>query len=215
MPHIASVNVAATARTGDWTGTVGRSGIDKRPVTGPVHVNWDGLADDTICDRKHHGGLDRAVYAFASDDYSYWEENLQRALPPGSFGENLTTAGIDLNSARLGEQWAVGTAVLEIAAPRIACRVFAGYWDVPDLIRHFTERGRPGAYLRVIVEGEITVSDDIRALRQPDMITVGDAFRAMTADPALLPRLAEAAEYLPTDIRVKTDRRLARFPAQK
>jgi MOSC domain-containing protein YiiM len=215
MPYIASVNVAAIAKTGDWTGTVGRTGIDKRPVTDSVHVNWDGLADDIVCDRKHHGGLDRAVYAFASGDYLYWEEELQRALPPGSFVENLTIADIDLNSARLGERWAIGTAVLEISAPRIACRVFAGFWGVPDLVRHFTERGRPGAYLRVVVEGDIKVNDRIHVVERPNMISVGDAFRAMMVDPSLLPQLAEAAEYLPTDIRVKNDRRLSKSPARK
>ena len=212
MSRIVSVNLA-TVRTDAWTGSMGRTGIDKRPADGPVHIGYGGVSGDTVCDRRHHGGLDRAVYAFAAEDYGWWRDRVPRPLPPGSFGENLTTEGVDINDARIGDRWAVGSALLEITAPRIACRVFAGFWDVPDLVRRFTERGRPGAYLRVVREGAVRAGDEVRVVARSRMLTVGEAFRAMTTDPSLLPRLARAAEHLPTDVRVKTDRRLARRSA--
>jgi MOSC domain-containing protein YiiM len=213
MPDVQSVNVAMVS-TGSWTGNLGRSGIDKRPVGGRTRVRAGGIDGDTVCDRKHHGGLDRAVYAFAAADYAYWEQRLGRAFAPGSFGENLTVVGVDINAARLGDQWSIGTALLEITAPRTACRVFGGFLDVSDMVRQFTQHGRPGAYLRVLTEGDVGPGDELRVVRQTDMMTVGDAFRAMTTDPSLLPRLAEAVEFLPTDVRVRTDRRLARRPAR-
>jgi MOSC domain-containing protein YiiM len=213
MPVLAAVSVA-TVQTGEWSGSIGRTGIDKRPVSGPVQVSWDGVGGDTVCDRKHHGGLDRAVYAFAVGDYTYWEKRLGRPLPPGSFGENLTIASMNINAARLGDRWAIGGAILEISAPRTACRVFARFWEVPDLVKQFTQRGRPGAYLRVVEEGEVTAGDRVRVVSRTNKITVGDAFRAMTTDPSLLPWLLEAVEYLPTDVRVRTDRRLGRLPAR-
>jgi MOSC domain-containing protein YiiM len=210
VPHVLSVNVAVVS-TGAWTGRLGRTGIDKRPVTGPVGLTWDGVAGDTVCDRKFHGGSDRAVYAFSADEYAHWAGAVGRELTPGSFGENVTIGGLDINACRLGERWAIGSAELEISAPRIACRVFAGFWDIPDLVRQFTEHGQPGAYLRVVGEGQIEAGKRVKVLSRPrGQLTVGEAFRALTTEPDLLPRLARAVEYLPTDLRVRSERRLAR-----
>lgn len=191
----------AVVRTGEWTGRMGRTGIDKRPARGPVRVGVLGLDGDTIVDRSHHGGADRAGYAYAAEDFAWWSRDIGRELRPGSFGENFTTAGLDVTGARIGERWAIGSTEFEVTAPRVPCRVFAGFWDVPDLVGRFVRRGRPGAYLRVLVEGEVTAGDPITITHRPahDM-TVGRALRALTTEPDLLAELAPLVNVLPADV---------------
>lgn len=205
-------------RTGGWTGRVGRSGIDKTPSTAPVGIRFDGLVGDTVCDQKYHGGPDHAVYAFAREDLDHWGEQLGRALPDGFFGENLTTLGIDVNEAVVGERWRVGTALLEVAKVRTPCRVFAGWLGVNGLpeegwIKRFAAEGRPGPYLRVLEEGVVEAGDPLVVEHRPDHgITVSTVFRAVTTRRALLPSLLAAPE-LAADVRVKAekerDRRVA------
>lgn len=185
---VTSVN-AGTVRDVPW-GTVGRSAIDKRPVHGPVRVHALGLEPDEIGDLRDHGGVDQAVYAFADEDLRWWSDRLGRDLAYGVFGENLTTTGVDLNDARIGERWRVGTALLEVCTVRIPCSVFAGFVDQPRWVRRFTEVGRPGAYLRVIEEGSVRAGDRIDVVeRRTHDITVGLMFRALTTERELLPRL--------------------------
>ncbi|WP_256789332.1 MOSC domain-containing protein [Frankia sp. AvcI1] len=213
MGCVLTVNVAVV-RTDAWTGRQGRSGIDKRPVEGPVHVGRVGLRGDTICDLTFHGGVDRAVYVFAHEDFSWWSSLLDRDIPPGGFGENLTSVGMDVTGARIGEIWAVGSAVVQVTAPRTPCRVFAGFWDVPDLVARFSRRGTPGAYLRVLTVGEVAAGDPVTVLHRPDHgITVGQVFRAVMTDPDELPALGGITDLLPEDIRHRVQRRLARSAA--
>jgi MOSC domain-containing protein YiiM len=89
-------------------GVLKRTAIDKRPVAGPVRIEPLGVAGDEIADLTHHGGIDQAVYAFAREDYAYWEDELGRPLAAGAFGENLTTVALDVQGARIGERWQVG-----------------------------------------------------------------------------------------------------------
>jgi MOSC domain-containing protein YiiM len=95
----------------------------------------------------------------------------------------------------IGEQWSIGTTVVQLTAPRIPCRVFAGFWQVPDLIKRFTARGRPGSYLRVLTEGELGAGDPVELVHRPaHRVTVGVALRALTLEPELLPRLLDVPE---------------------
>ncbi|MFE9772474.1 MOSC domain-containing protein [Streptomyces sp. NPDC005931] len=184
----------------------GVTGIDKRPVDGPVlvtapgpkGVGASGLAGDAVCETRHHGGDDQAVYAMAREDLDEWERTLGRALSNGVFGENLTTEGIDVSGARIGERWAVGTdLVLEVTCGRIPCRTFQGHLGEKGWVKRFTERGAPGAYLRVIRPGEIRAGDAVRIVHRPDHeVTVALQFRAVTTERTLLPRLLEAGEAL-------------------
>lgn len=188
--HVESVNAGKT-RPVPW-GSLGRSAIDKRPIEGPVRVEPLGLEPDEIADLKNHGGLDQAVYAFAAEDLHAWSGELGREIAPGGFGENLTTRGIDLVDARVGERWRIGTALLEVATVRIPCSVFAGYIDQPRWVRRFTERGRPGAYLRVIEPGVLQRGDAVEVVenRSHD-VTIGLMFRALTTERPLLSRLLD------------------------
>ncbi|MGH3735452.1 MAG: MOSC domain-containing protein [Micromonosporaceae bacterium] len=205
--RVVSVNLAVV-RTGSWTGDKGRTGIDKRPTGDRVKAGRLGLDGDTICDTRHHGGVDQAVYAYATEDAAWWARELDRAVRPGQFGENLTTEGIDLTNTVIGERWRVGDAELEVASVRIPCRVFAGFWDVKDLIKRFTARAHSGAYLRVLTEGELGAGDRIELLHRPDHgVTVSEVFRALTTAPDLLPRLLEAPK-LPDEAHETARRRL-------
>jgi MOSC domain-containing protein YiiM len=208
--QVLSVNTGRP-ETGRWTGRVGRTGIRKTPVAGPAVVRRGGLGGDHVCDRKHHGGPDQAVYAFAREDLDAWGERLGSPLPDGHFGENLTTTGLDVNEALIGERWRVGTALLEVATVRIPCRVFAGFMGVTGhqeqgWIRRFTAEGRPGPYLRVLEEGVVEAGDPVVVEHRPDHgVTVAVVFRALTTQRSLLPGLVRAPE-LAADVRARAER---------
>ena len=194
------------------------TGIDKRPVAGRVEVRapgrkgvgGSGLVGDAVCNLKHHGGDDQAVYAFAREELDHWQVVLGRALPQGAFGENLTVSDIDPDEARIGERWRVGPAlVLQVTAPRIPCGVFARFLDVRGWIEQFNARARPGAYLRVIRSGDVGAGDAIEVEHRPAHdVTVSTVLRAFTTHPALLASLLAAADDLPADVRL-TARRAA------
>ncbi|MFF5176078.1 MOSC domain-containing protein [Micromonospora sp. NPDC000089] len=207
--RVAAVNLG-TVTEADWAGDAsGRSGIDKRPVDRPVLVRATGVDGDFIGERAHHGGPDQAVYAYAEEDAGWWAAELGRGIRSGGFGENLTTWAVDVTGAVIGEQWAVGEALLQVTKPRTPCTTFAGFWGVPDLIKRFTERAAPGAYLRVLREGAVGPGDPVEVVDRPAHgVTIGEVFRAFSLEPELLPRLLDAAE-LPEPLLDKARRRVA------
>ncbi len=196
-PHVRSVNVGMP-RTAAWA-DLGRTSIDKRPVVGSVVVTTLGLAGDQVSDTTHHGGIDQAVYAFAREDLDFWERELGRSIVDGQFGENLTTDGMDVNEALVGERWRVGTALFEVASVRIPCRDFTGWmgatgFDTPAWVKRFTSVHRPGPYLRVVEAGRLAAGDDLVVEHRPDHgVTVSTMFRALTTERTLLPLLLEVA----------------------
>jgi len=208
--RVAAVNLGIVTEA-EWAGDAsGRSGIDKRPVDGPVPLLTGGFAGDFIGDGARHGGPDQAVYAYAEEDAAWWSAEFGRSIRLGGFGENLTTYAVDVTGAVIGEQWQVGSALLQVTKPRTPCATFAGFWGVPDLIRRFTVRAAPGAYLRVLREGEVGAGDPVEVVDRPAHgVTIGEVFRATSLEPELLPRLLDA-EDLPEPIREKARRRLGR-----
>ncbi|ELS55626.1 putative MOSC domain-containing protein [Streptomyces viridochromogenes Tue57] len=184
----------------------GVTGIDKRPVEGPVRVAapgpkgvaGSGLAGDAVCKRQHHGGDDQAVYAMAREDLDDWERELGRPLANGGFGENLTTSGLDVSGALIGERWRIGAdVVLEVTCSRIPCLTFQGHLGEKQWVKRFTAKGAPGAYLRVIEPGEIRAGDPVEIIHRPGHeVTVALQFRAVTTERKLLPRLLAAGEAL-------------------
>ncbi|MCU1618872.1 MAG: uncharacterized protein JWR41_878, partial [Modestobacter sp.] len=191
-----------------------RTGIDKKPVEGIVAVGDLGLDGDVQVNRKHHGWEGHAVYAYAQEYAELWAAELDRELPPGRFGENLRTSGLDLRTAVLGEQWQVGTALLQVTAWRTPCANFARFWDVPDLVKRFAAHGATGAYLRVLTTGELGAGDTVEVVSRPDHgITVESAFRIAMTEKSRLPELAPALQYLPVKdqpkLAEKIEKRLA------
>ncbi|TDD84344.1 MOSC domain-containing protein [Saccharopolyspora karakumensis] len=191
---VLSVNVGRP-RPNPWK-KVSTTGIDKRPVTGPVAVRAPGpkgtgavgLAGDRAHDVKHHGGPDQAVYAYAREDLDEWQADLGIPLPHGAFGENLTTCGLDVNGALIGERWRIGPEVLlEVSCPRIPCATFQGWMGRGGWVAQFLRAAKPGAYLRVIEPGDVRSGDSVEIVHRPDhSATVTFAFRAMMLEPALL-----------------------------
>lgn len=160
-----------------------RTAIDKRAIDEPVAVTRTGLALDEIADLVHHGGSEQAVYAFAREDYRHWEEQLGRSFRSGSFGENLTTVGLDVQNSKIGDRWQVGTALLEVTDVRIPCATFARHINEPRWVKRFTEHGVPGAYLRVIETGQVASGDPVLVVESRDHdLTVGRLFRARTTN---------------------------------
>ncbi|MGY1723391.1 MOSC domain-containing protein [Blastococcus sp. SYSU DS0533] len=186
-----------------------RSGIDKRPVAGRVAVGPAGLDGDVQVNRRYHGGDGQQVYAYAQEDADVWIAELGRELPPGRFGENLRTTGVDLTAAVVGERWRVGTALLEVTAPRIPCANFARFWDEPQLVKRFTAHGASGAYLRVLEAGDIGAGDAIEVLHRPGHgVTVGLTFRVWTTQKHRVAELAPALGTFPERNRAKLAARI-------
>lgn len=194
---VRSVNVGGP-REASWA-AIGRTAIDKQPVHGPVEVGERGLAGDQVADTRHHGGRDKAVYAFAREDLDVWGARLGVALRDGQFGENLTTVGLDVNEAEIGERWRVGAGgpVLEVASIRTPCQDFKAWMgrsgcDERAWVRRFTQEARPGPYLRVLSPGPVEAGDGIAVVHRPGHgVTVSMMFRAVHTEPSLLPRLLE------------------------
>ena len=209
MAVVLSVNVGR-AQTTEHS-SVGVTAIDKRPVEGPVEVRapgakrdglGSGFVGDAICDRRHHGGDDQAVYAYAREDLDRWAAALRRPLDNGGFGENLTTAEIEVTGALIGERWRIGRGlVLEVSCPRIPCRTFAGWLGEHGWVKRFTHEARPGAYLRVIEHGTVQRGDAIEVIDRPAHdVTIGVVFRALTREPLLLERVLEVGALPAADL---------------
>jgi MOSC domain-containing protein YiiM len=198
------------ARTVTVGGRTEVSAIDKQPRRGRIAVTADGLAGDDQADRAHHGGVDQALYAYGQTDVDHWRGVLARDLPPGAFGENLRIEGVDVSAALVGERWAIGPDLrVEVTGPRIPCRTFAAFWDVPDLIERFLAAGRPGAYLRVLGTGTVAAGDPVVVTQRPDHdLTVAEVARIVTRDRGEAPRLL-AVDGVAARIRAWAEQRTA------
>jgi MOSC domain-containing protein YiiM len=192
-----SVNVGMP-RDAAWA-EIGRTSIDKTPAVGPVEVHRLGVVGDQVSDTRHHGGPDQAVYAFSREELDWWATQLGDELRDGEFGENLTTSGIDVDEAEVGERWRIGTVLLEVASIRTPCNDFKqwmgrGGHDNSAWVRRFAERARPGPYLRVVQPGVLAAGDPIDVVHRPGHgVTVSYMFRALGREPELLPRLLDVA----------------------
>jgi MOSC domain-containing protein YiiM len=207
MAHVHSLNtgrsepnpVKATRTTG-----IGKRPVDRAELRAPgpkAGGLGSGVVGDFIGDERHHGGDDQAVYAFAREELDAWQERLGRDLPDGMFGENLTTMGLDVDGALVGERWRVGEdVVLEVSGPRIPCSTFASRMGEKGWVRRFTEVGNTGAYLAVVSPGTVRRGDPVEVLERPGHgIGVRLAFRAFSGDLAAAERVLEAECLNPVD----------------
>lgn len=160
--------------------------IDKQPLDEPVAVKKLGVYGDVQASRVHHGGPDKAVYAFADEDAAHFADILGRDVGAGLFGENLRTSGLDVTGAVLGERWHIGeNLVVEVTMPRTPCATFARRMREPQWVKRFTAEGRPGAYLRVITPGAVGVGDEILIGDRPAHgVSIGDCFAGLSVEQA-------------------------------
>jgi MOSC domain-containing protein YiiM len=187
--RVISVNTGLVADRA-FSGRPERTGIDKRPARGRVAVGRLGLDGDECGDLANHGGQDQAVYAYAREDLDWWTERLGRELRNGQFGENITTAGLDITGASIGETWQLGSAVVQVTAPRIPCGTFAGWMGEPQWVKRFAAAARPGAYLRVLSEDSVGAGDPVRVLSKPDRpVTIAESVAAFYGDRDLMRQL--------------------------
>jgi MOSC domain-containing protein YiiM len=199
--RVLSINITSIVHQGEWTGSEGRTGIDKRSVAGAIEFKNNGVVGDRVIDTNVHGGYEQAVYAYAREDAQWWEREINEEIPAGRFGENLTTEGIDVNAAIIGEQWKIGSVILEVSQPRIPCRVFAGFWKRATLIKDFTQAGRPGTYLRIIQEGTAQAGDLIEVIFKPDhTISISDLFAAKSGERSKINEIKDVT-YLSTEFK--------------
>ncbi len=202
-------------------GAVPTTGIDKRPTDEPVAVRapgpkrgglGGGLVGDVIGNAKLHGGDDQAVYAYAREDLDAWAARLDRDLTNGTFGENLTTSGVNVSGAVIGERWRIGSdgLFLEVTQPRTPCKTFANRLGIAGWIKTFADGNSPGAYLRVLEPGTVRGGDPIELVERPAHgITIAFVYRALMRAPELLPELL-AADNLTDSLRKQALRRAAR-----
>ena len=210
---LTSVNVGQPREVMHGTQRV-RTGIFKHPVAGPVHVGRAGLDGDGQADPDHHGGTDKAVYAFALEQYEHWQESLAHpGMPFGQFGENLTIAGLDESASRVGDRLRIGDALLVITQPRSPCFKLGIRMQRADMPKLFSAHARTGYYLRVEREGTVAAGDRVDiAQRAEGSVTIRDLFRAIMNPrgrdaSAILARALEVPELAAT-LRDKIERRL-------
>ncbi|HWT93750.1 MAG TPA: MOSC domain-containing protein [Solirubrobacteraceae bacterium] len=195
---VLSVNVGTPQAVSTFKRTV-TTAIWKTPVDGRVQARGVNLDGDDQADRRNHGGPDKAVYAYASEDTAWWEEELGRELGPGAFGENLTLRGVDCTNARVGERWAIGTAVFEVVQPRIPCFKLGLRLEDPRMLKRFAQASRPGAYLRIHTEGDVGAGDAVEILDRPEhggtMRLISDA---LMLDEGLRPQALRTPGLIPS-----------------
>jgi MOSC domain-containing protein YiiM len=184
MASVVSVNVGqprpiALLRGGEML----QSSIGKTPVQGRVRVEGVNVAGDDQADRTVHGGPDKAVYSYAAEDIAWWSAHLARPLGPAVFGENLTVEGVDVSGAVIGEHWRLGSVELEVCQPRIPCLKLSLRFNDPQMLKRFAQAGRPGAYLRIVREGDVGAGDAIEVVDRPDHgITIASVSRGIFGD---------------------------------
>ncbi len=197
--RLLSVNVGLPKAV-DTGSRVVETAIWKAPVEGRVRVRGVNLDGDKQADLTVHGGPDKAVYAYAIEETRLWEQELGRELGAGAFGENLTTEGVDVSGALLGERWRVGTTLLEVVQPRLPCFKLGLRMGDPLFVKRFGLASRPGAYLRIVAEGELGAGDEIAVARdtgQDHGVSVRLVSDAILVDHSLVPRALEAPQLIP------------------
>ncbi|HEV7298952.1 MAG TPA: MOSC domain-containing protein [Tepidisphaeraceae bacterium] len=175
--QLISVNIG-TARPIANGKTSAVSGIFKEPVAGRTLIGTLGFPKDAICNKRHHGGPDQAIYVYGQPDYDWWAEQLLFPLAPGTFGENLTIADLESSQLAIGDRLHIADAVLELTAPRMPCGTLAKRMDDKQFVQKFRAAERPGVYCRVIQEGAVAAGDAVRL--EPyagDRVNVIEVFR--------------------------------------
>jgi MOSC domain-containing protein YiiM len=195
VARLLSVNVGRPKQIAVRRGRPLMSAIGKHPVEGRLRVEGVNVAGDQQADLRVHGGPDKAIYAYAREDAEWWAEQLGRDIPPGMFGENLSTEGVDVSGAVIGERWRIGTVELEVAQPRLPCAKLGTRFGDLTMVKRFAQASRPGAYLRIVTEGELGAGDDIEVLSRPEHgITLAFVSDAILLDETLRERAGSAPE---------------------
>ena len=195
MARLVSVNVGRPRQISTRRGQPMHSAIFKEPVEGRVRVEGVNLAGDDQADRTVHGGPEKAVYAYAREDADWWEDVLGVDIANGMFGENLTLEGVEVSGAVIGERWRIGTVELEVCQPRLPCSKLGIRFGDPKMVKRFAQASRPGAYLRILTEGELAAGDEVEVTHRPEHgVTIALVSDAVLKDRSLAARVLTAPE---------------------
>ncbi len=213
MMKIISVNVSRP-RLVVWNGQTVSTGIYKVPVEGRVMLRTLNLDGDRQADLTVHGGPSKAAYAYPSEHYSYWRDELPGTeLPWGMFGENFTTEGLDESTVNIGDRFRLGSAEVLVTEPRMPCYKLGIKFGRTDIIKRFLASGRTGFYFSVEREGEVGAGDEIELIgRDEHNVTVADIPRLYVRDKDDVETLrrAIAVEALPESWRDHFRQQLAK-----
>lgn len=157
MASLISINVGTAQHIAGYKPL---TGIIKTPVES-AEIGRLGIDSDAICDRRHHGGPDQAIYVYFADDYQFWATELGRSIVPGTFGDNLTIAQVRGAEVAVGDRFAIGQVLLEVTSHRTPCMTFAAHMGDRGFVKRFHQAGRPGAYCRVLQTGTVEVGQDV------------------------------------------------------
>jgi MOSC domain-containing protein YiiM len=179
----------------EWKGKLVRTSIFKTPVTERVPVTKLNLKGDQQSDLAVHGGIDKAVYAYPSEHYAFWREQLPGVdLPWGAFGENFTTESLD-EETHIGDRFRIGSAEFAVTQPRMPCFKLGIRFSNPAIIKRFLQSGRTGFYFSVLVEGDVSAGDSIELIgRDDNSLTVADIVSLYATDAANQDALRRASE---------------------
>jgi MOSC domain-containing protein YiiM len=158
--QLLSVNIGKK-RTQQNKNKIETTGIYKIPSSAPVEITTLGIREDFIGSPKHHGGPDQAIYVYGQADYDWWSKELGKELGPGTFGDNLTISELESARFRIGDQFHIGSVILEVTAPRIPCATLAARMGDPQFVKKYRRAERPGLYCRVIREGILQAGDEV------------------------------------------------------
>ena len=166
-----------------WNGKEEQTGIFKYPVSGPLFLGKLDVDRDTVIDRKHHAGINKACYLFSADDYPFWKpEYTKLQWDWGMFGENLTVEGLDESTLRIGDILKIGSATVQVSQPREPCYKLGVRFDDQNILKKFIEHGRPGTYVRILQEGETKKGDVVEIVeRSKNSLTVNQFFQLLYA----------------------------------
>jgi len=173
---IISINISKGTTISNKKGRF-RTGIYKTSVEGPVSLGKTDVVGDTVIDRKHHGGIDKACYIYSADNYPYWEKQFpDMHWTNGMFGENLSVKGYNDLDVNIGDVYKIGTATIQISEPRRPCNVLGIRFGTPEIIKLFNQSLLPGTYVRVIEKGEVNVGDEFILINRVSDISVSEVF---------------------------------------
>ena len=209
MASLKSVNIGSPQTIPTKTA---KTGIYKVPVAG-ASLTPQGVAGDAVLNRKHHGGVDQAVYLYFADDYQWWARELGALPVPGTFGENLTIEGVEGRSVAVGDRFLIGPAILEVTSHRTPCNVFALRMGDPGFVRRFHRANRPGAYCRVLTAGTVTPGNPVEHVPyEGERITVSELM-ALDGVREIDPQFMRRALTAPVHHKIRADfeNRLARL----
>ena len=175
--QLLSVNIGQK-RTQQKGNELETTGIYKLPAQEPVEIKSLGIQQDFVCDKKNHGGPDQAIYIYGMPDYEWWSKELKRELGPGTFGDNLTISELESAQFNIGDRLHIGSAILEITAPRIPCSTLARRMGDMHFVKQYRAAERPGLYCRVIREGTVRAGDEVKIERyQGETLSILQMFR--------------------------------------